>query len=186
MMRNDDSQKILSAFAFGILSLCIGLILAFAIGSCSSSRNTIRSRAASDTVSVSQSSHADTILLHDTITLTRRDTLRRAASEEGTLAITRDSLGRPAFIRWRRLAAGTAIASAGTRSVRDVASSASGSASRSAAAHAEAFAEETQVETVGRPWECIVGSSLMGLAIIYVIYVVIADHIIPWLRQRNR
>lgn len=109
-------------------------------------------------------------------------------SDTGRISINRDSAGRVTGVEWERSGNASSHGSASGGSVSGTETSgSSGTAARSRASQSsrkEKTREEKQTETQPIPWECRIGWTLVGLGLIYVIYVIIKDYLPEWIRKR--
>ena len=121
-------------------------------------------------------------------TETRADSIDVLTNERGRVEIKRDSAGRPVVIVWNydwRLQGNNTMQTetgkwfSGFNSSRH--SEASGKTDTDTKKKKEA---KTEVDT-SIPLETIVGTALLGFLVLYVIYVIIADHVWPWIKQQR-
>lgn len=119
----------------------------------------------------------------------RADSSNVCADERGRVEIERDSAGRPVVIIWNhdwRLQGNNTMQEEkgkwfyGLNATRH--SEASGKTDTDTKKKKEA---KTEVDP-SIPLETIVGTAVVGFGLLYVIYIMIADHIWPWIKERRR
>jgi len=120
---------------------------------------------------------------------TRADSSNVRADERGRVEIERDSAGRPTVIIWNydwRLHGANTMQTEkckwfyGLNATRH--SEASGKTDTDTKKKKET---KTEVDP-SIPLETLIGTALLGFTVLYVIYVIIADHVWPWIKNRRQ
>lgn len=167
-----------------IAAACLGILF-----SCRSTKEVVEET----TIQAVSESSADSTL-HATATAektteNRADSSNVRADERGRVEIERDSAGRPVVILWNldwRLQGNNTMQTEkgkwfyGLNSTRH--SEASGKTDTDTKKKKEA---KTEVDP-SIPLETLIGTALLGFTVLYVIYVIIADHVWPWIKNRRQ
>lgn len=158
-------------------------------GGCRSSRNVVEETTAVEHHNSESYDTNDSISGAASDSICRRETNRGSAGERGRIDIERDSAGRPVVIVWAVNSDFSAYTEAlshetGLFTLRG---SSSSSANTDAVDSLTEKTEETKEEVnPAIPLETLIGSSLLLLVIFYVLFVIVGDHLWPWIKQRRK
>lgn len=158
-------------------------------GGCRSSRNVVEETTAVEHHNSESYDTNDSISGAASDSICRRETNRGSAGERGRIDIERDSAGRPVVILWNVHSDFSATATAQTlgTGLFTLRGSSSVAQSSNAVDSLTEKTEETKEEVnPAIPLEQLIGSGLILLVIIYLIYVFFADVLVPWIRQRRK
>ncbi len=166
-----------------IAATCLGILF-----SCRSTKEVVEETTIQAVSEYSADSTFNVAATAEKTTETRADSTDVLTNERGRVEIKRDSAGRPVVILWNldwRLQGNNTMQTEkgkwfyGLNSTRH--SEASGKTDTDTKKKKEA---KTEVDT-SIPLETIVGTALLGFLVLYVIYVIIADHVWPWIKQQR-
>lgn len=171
------------------LFLLMALVLVdSAFNSCKSSRNMVEETRTEFHYNGQDSTRVDSVLIGGNERSSESDTTSVSTGATGTVEIKRDSVGRPIKIIWTR----SAIVS--TLSKRDKEAQ-NWFYGLNATRHSESYGavdsvnektEETTEEiNTAISLENIIGPGLLGLVLLYLIYVFFADIVWPWIKQKR-
>lgn len=189
-MINGISYKVgvkrLYALLCGLLCLSVALV---SLAGCRSSRNTVEETHREVHTAVSEVNQNDTLQSAATARQEQTDTAELRADERAVIKLTRDSVGRIIEIHSTRSAkvnANTKRKSERDRWFYGLNATRYSEASGSVDSLTQKKEETTKKVKVGIPLETLIGSGLLLLVIIYLIYVFFADILVPWIRQRRK
>lgn len=190
MKKNGKSSRrnYLRAFSAWAL-LCCCLISGIALCGCRSSRNTIQETTTVEHTEFTISEQSDTTTSEQTDSAYRRETDRADSGQRGVLSIERDSAGRPVFISWDiyshiSLDSKTMETQAGIFTLRNTSNNTKHCGSMDSNTQKT---EETKTEiSPSIPLETLFGAGIVLLVILYLIYILIDDILIPWIKKRKK
>lgn len=169
-----------------LLVCCIGLVLS----GCRLSRQAAQTAQVRESFYYNDSLFVDYKLQQDTTRTERRDTTSTTATESGTILIQRDSIGRPQRIEWAVTKSLQGVSLKDTRTESVVYSLDAEQRSEltdSVDSVTEKTEEVAQTVSPVLPLEDIIGPALLGLVLLYLLYLFFADVLWPWIKkQRNR
>ena len=163
------------------------VLVGFAFNSCKSSRNVVEETRTEFHYSGQDSTRVDSVLMGGNERTSESDTTSVSTGATGTVEIKRDSAGRAIKIIWTR----SAIVS--TLSKRDKEAqnwfyglNATRHSESSGAVDSvnEKTKETTEEINTAISLENIIGPGLLGLVLIYLIYLFFADIVWPWIKQK--
>ena len=172
---------------WAILLAC--LVTGSITGGCRSSRNVVEETTAVEHHNSESYDANDSISVAASDSICRRETNRATAGERGRIDIERDSTGRPVVIFWAVNSDFSGYTEALSRETGlfTLRGSSSVAQSSDAVDSLTEKTEETKEEVnPAIPLESLIGSGLLLLVIIYLIYVFFADVLVPWIRQRRK
>lgn len=169
--------------------ICACLIACLIAGGCRSSRNTVEETHRETHATVKETFETDTLNAAATSRETQSDTDTVRADERTTISIKRDTAGRIIEINSRRsseiIANGVKNTESDSR-FHGIETARSSEATDSVDSVTQKKEETAKAVNVGIPLENIIGTALLGLALLYVIYVIFVDHILPCIRKRRK
>lgn len=167
-----------------IAAACLGILF-----SCRSTKEVVEETTIQAVSEYSADSTFNAAATAEKTTENRADSSNVRADERGRVEIERDSAGRPIVILWNldwRLQGKNTMQTEkgkwfyGLNATRH--SEASGKTDTDTKKKKET---KTEVDP-SIPLETIIGTALLGFTLLYVIYVIIADHVWPWIKERRR
>jgi len=173
---------------FGVLALVVLILTAYSFTSCKSNRKAVEETRTEFHYSGQDSTRVDSVLIGGNERSRESDTTSVSTCATGTFEIKRDSVGRPIKIIWTR----SAIVS--TLSKRDKEAqkwfyglnATRHSESSGAVDSVNEKTEETTEEiNTAISLENIIGPGLLGLILLYLIYLFFADIVWPWIKQKR-
>lgn len=172
----------------GVLALVILILTVNSFTSCKSYRKAVEETRTEFHYTGQDSTRVDSVLIGGNERSRESDTTSVSMGATGTVEIKRDSVGRPIKIIWTR----SAIVS--TLSKRDKEAqkwfyglnATRHSESSGAVDSVNEKTEETTEEiNTAISLENIIGPGLLGLVLLYLIYVFFADIVWPWIKQKR-
>lgn len=171
-------------------SFIIVLLPLLAACACSSSHNTVRHTATQSHITATT---ADTVHTGSTHTgavsnSATSDSSSTVTLSRGAIAITRDSTGRPVRISWDIAGRTTATAAgrSATRRQQSRRDSVQHSSSTTSGQYQSATnSKATQRTRLGIAPEMLAGTAVALLVLAYLVYLLISDIIIPWIRKHR-
>lgn len=172
----------------GIIALIVFILIGFTFSGCKSYKKAVGEIRTEIHHSGRDSTRVDSILMQGNERSSQGDTTSVSADLHGSVEIKRDTVGRPIKIIWTR----SAIVS--TLSKRDKEKerwfyglNATRYSESSGAVDSVATKKEEVTQTVDTriSLENIIGPGLLGLVILYLIYIFFADVVWPWIKQKR-
>lgn len=164
------------------------VLVGSAFNSCKSSRNMVEETRTEFHYTGQDSTRVDSVLMGGNDRSSESDTTNISTDVRGSVEIMRDSAGRPIFIYW------TYAGNLSTLSKRDKEAQ-NWFYGLNATRHSEAASSVDSVnektEEVAQDVDTrisldkIIGPRLLGLVLLYLIYLFIADIIWPWIKQKR-
>lgn len=173
---------------FGVLALVVLILTAYSFTSCKSNRKAVEETRTEFHYSGQDSTRVDSVLIGGNERSSESDTANISTDVRGSVEIKRDSVGRPIFIYW------TFAGNFSTLSKRDKEAqnwfyglnATRHSESSGAVDSVNEKTEETTEEiNTAISLENIIGPGLLGLVLLYLIYVFFADIVWPWIKQKR-
>ena len=164
------------------------VLVGSAFNSCKSSRNMVEETRTEFHYDGQDSTRVDSVLMGGNERSSESDTANISTDVRGSVEIKRDSVGRPIFIYW------TFAGDFSTLSKRDTETqnrfyglnATRHSESSGAVDSVNEKTEETTEEiNTAISLENIIGPGLLGLVLLYLIYVFFADIVWPWIKQKR-
>ena len=164
------------------------VLVGSAFNSCKSSRNMVEETRTEFHYDGQDSTRVDSVLMGGNERSSESDTANISTDVRGSVEIKRDSVGRPIFIYW------TFAGNFSTLSKRDTEkerwfyglNATRHSESSGAVDSVNEKTEETTEEiNTAISLENIIGPGLLGLVLLYLIYVFFADIVWPWIKQKR-
>lgn len=193
-MRNNRNNSGTDEQGDGILLIFTGLIIAVLVKlilcSCSTTRRTVRTDTRMETVTadtVIEETRADSVDLSESSDYRSMDATLSLSLESGKVVFNRDSSGRVASCIWNISTSGLSRSEMQEKSdlrIKAVAATESGVGKRSVTGKSTAVSKTSEKKS-GASVECRIGWTLTAFAILYVIYVIVKDHILPWIKRRK-
>lgn len=175
------------------LSACAGLlaclITGLLAGGCRSSRNMVQETTTVEHREFDATERSDSLATEQSDSIHQRGAVCGASVERGRIDIERDTTGKPVVIYWAVNTDFSATVSAETlaKNFFTLRGSSSSAQTSGAVDSVNEKKEETQEEiNPAIPLEYLIGSSLLLLVIFYAIFVIIGDHLWPWLKNRRK
>ncbi len=165
------------------------LIACVLAGGCRSSRNSVEETHREVHTSFKETFNADTVNTAATSSETQTDTATIRTDERAVISLKRDSTGR--IIEIYTASSAKIKANYARKTDRDRwfygLNATRYSETADSVDSVTEKKEETQKEiNASIPLESLIGSALLSLVVLYVIYVIIADHLWPWIKNRKR
>lgn len=163
------------------------VLVGSAFNSCKSSRNMVEETRTEFHYDGQDSTRVDSVLMGGNERSSESDTANISTDVRGSVEIKRDSVGRPIFIYW------TFAGNFSTLSKRDKEAqnwfyglnATRHSESSGAVDSVNEKTEETKEEiNTAISLENIIGPGLLGLVLLYLIYLFFADIVWPWIKQK--
>ena len=173
---------------FGVLALVVLILTAYSFTSCKSNRKAVEETRTEFHYDGQDSTRVDSVLMGGNERSSESDTANISTDVRGSVEIKRDSVGRPIFIYW------TFAGNFSTLSKRDKEAqnwfyglnATRHSESSGAVDSVNEKTEETTEEiNTAISLENIIGPGLLGLVLLYLIYVFFADIVWPWIKQKR-
>jgi len=173
---------------FGVLALVVLILTAYSFTSCKSNRKAVEETRTEFHYSGQDSTRVDSVLTGGNERSSESDTANISTDVRGSVEIKRDSVGRPIFIYW------TFAGNFSTLSKRDKEAqkwfyglnATRHSESSGAVDSVNEKTEETTEEiNTAISLENIIGPGLLGLILLYLIYLFFADIVWPWIKQKR-
>lgn len=173
---------------FGVLALVVLIIIANTFTSCKSYRKAVEETRTEFHYTGQDSTRVDSVLIGGNERSSESDTTSVSTSATGTVEIKRDSAGRAIKITWTR----SAIVSTLSKRDKEAQNWFYGlnatrySESSGAVDSVNEKTEETTEEiNTAIPLENIIGPGLLGMVLLYLIYLLFADIVWPWIKQKR-
>lgn len=176
------------AFASWAL-LLIGVATGAVSGGCRSSRNAVEESTTIEHNKFDTSEQKDSVHSETNDSIYQRDTIKGCAGERGRIDIERDTAGRPVSIYWFRYFGfnGFGESLQTTKNLFTLRSASNSSNNTGAVDSITKKKEETQEEVNPTiPVESLVGAGVKLLVIFCVIFVLIRDYLLPWIKKLRR
>lgn len=165
------------------------LVACVVAGGCRSSRNMVQESTTVEHSEFNTSEENKSVHSEADDSIYQREAISGSSGERGRIDIERDSAGRPIVILWTFNSNFLSENYSDTfRKNLFTFRGSSGSAQSSGAVDSVTEKkEETQEEiNASISLDSLIGSGLLSLVIMYVVYVLIADHLWPWIKNRKR
>lgn len=172
----------------GVLALVILILTAYSFTSCKSNRKAVEETRTEFHYTGQDSTRVDSVLIGGNERNSESDTTSVSTGASGTVEIKRDSAGRAIKIIWTRSALVSTLSKRdkeaqkwfyGLNATRH-------SESSGAVDSVNEKTEETTEEiNTAISLENIIGPGLLGLVLLYLIYVFFADIVWPWIKQKR-
>lgn len=166
-----------------------GLLICLVTGSCRSSRNLVQETTSTEHCEADTTEQALSFHAGESDSLYQREAVRGGSGDSGRIDIERDSAGRPVTIIWyhdfRFEGFGENLQN--TQALFTF-SGHSGTSKTSGTVDSVTEKKEETSEEINASisLENIIGSSLVILVIVYLIYIFISDQFIPWLKKKRQ
>lgn len=173
---------------FGVLALVVLILTAYSFTSCKSNRKAVEETRTEFHYSGQDSTRFDSVLIGGNERNSESDTTSVSTGASGTVEIKRDSAGRAIKIIWTRSALVSTLSKRDTEKERWFygLNATRHSESSGAVDSANEKTEETTEEiNTAISLENIIGPGLLGLVLLYLIYVFFADIVWPWIKQKR-
>lgn len=171
-----------------LLFLMALVLVGPAFNSCKSSRNVVEETRTEFHYTGRDSTRVDSVLMGGNERSSESDTANISTDVRGSVEIKRDSVGRPIFIYWTYAGNLSAFSKRDTEAQKGFfclnASRHSGSSDTVDSVN-EKTEETTEEINTAISLENIIGPGLLGLVLLYLIYVFFADIIWPWIKQKR-
>lgn len=188
-----NNEKYNLGYRLRALSTCAGLLACLVTcllaGGCRSSRNMVQETTTVEHREFDATERADSLAAEQSDSIHQRGAVCGGSVECGRIDIERDTTGKPVVIYWTVNTDFSATTSAETlaKNFFTLRGSSSSAQTSGAVDSVSEKKEETQEEiNPAIPLESLIGSALLSLVVLYVIYVIIADHLWPWIKNRKR
>ncbi len=171
-------------FVLCLVGLCSGLF-----GACRSTKEATEETTMQAVSAYSADSAFNAAVTAEKTAENRTDSSDVRADERGRVEIERDSAGRPTLIVWNLdwhiRGKNTLQTETGRRLYGLNASRHSEASGKTDTDTKKTKETKTEVDT-SMPLETLVGAAIFGFAVLYIIYVIIVDHVCPWIKQRRQ
>ena len=173
---------------FGVLALVVLILTAYSFTSCKSNRKAVEETRTEFHYDGQDRTRVDSVLMGGNERSSESDIANISTDVRGSVEIKRDSVGRPIFIYW------TFAGNFSTLSKRDKEAqnwfyglnATRHSESSGAVDSVNEKTEETTEEiNTAISLENIIGPGLLGLVLLYLIYLFFADIVWPWIKQKR-
>ena len=171
-----------------LLLLMALVLVGSAFNSCKSSRNMVEETRTEFHYSGRDSTRVDSVLMGGNERSSQGDTTSVAADFDGSIEIKRDTGGRPIKITWTRSALVWTLSKRDTEKERLFygLNATRHSESSGAVDSVNKKTEETTEEVnTAISLENIIGPGLLGLALLYLIYLFFTHIVWPWIKQKR-
>lgn len=173
-----------------LLFLMALVLVGSAFNSCKSSRNMVEETRTEFHYNGQDSTRVDSVLMGGNERSSQGDTTSVSADLHGSVEIKRDTVGRPIKIIWTRSAIVSTLSKRDTEKERwfyGLNATRYSESSGAVDSVNEKTEETTEEINTAISLENIIGPGLLGLVLLYLIYVFFADIVWPWIKQkRNR
>ncbi len=157
---------------------------------CKSTRQTIETAQVRESTYYSDSVRVDSFVQLDSAGTERQDTTEATATSSGVVLVERDSDGRPERIAWTVTQTLSTLTRQNAREesrLYELDATLHKESSEAVDSVSEKKEETTEEINTAISLESIIGPGLIALVFLYLIYVLFADVIWPWIKQkRNR
>lgn len=171
-----------------LLCAACALFSVLPLSSCKGSRQVAKAAEVRESVYYTDSLFVDSKLQLDTVRAERRDTARAVATESGTILIQHNDNGQPERIVWEVKKTSQAVKHGNTEKERWFYGL---NATRYSEVADTMHTVSTETEEVTQTYdtaislEKVIGPVLLGLVFIYLIFVLIVDKLLPWIRKQR-
>ncbi len=173
-----------------LLFLMVWILIGSAFIGCKSSRNLVEEARTEFHCTGRDSTRVDSVLMRERERGSQVDTTSVSTGASGTVEIKRDSVGRPIKISWTRSAVISTLSKRDKEKERWFygLNATRYSESSGTMDSVNEKKEETKEEiNASISLENIIGPGLLGLILLYLIYIFFADIVLPWIKKkRNR
>lgn len=171
-----------------LLFLMALVLVGSAFNSCKSSRNMVEETRTEFHYAGQDSTRVDSVLMGGNERSSESDTTSVSADLHGSVEIKRDTAGRPIKIIWTRSAIVSTLSKRDTEKERwfyGLNATRYSESSGAVDSVNEKTEETTEEINTAISLENIIGPGLLGLVILYLIYVFFADVVLPWIKQKR-
>lgn len=175
-------------YRHALLHLLCAVCAVLYLSGCQGSRQVAKTSEVRESAYYRDSLFVDSQLQRDTTRTERRDTATATATETGTILIKRDSIGRPERITWavtKNIKTAMRKDSETKRKVYSLNATRRSELADTLDSFSKKEEEVAQTVDTSISLENIIGPGLLGLVILYVIYVFFADTVWPWIKQKR-
>lgn len=172
----------------GVFALIVLILTVNFLTACKSYRKVVEEAGTEIHYSGRDSTRVDSILMRGNERSSQGDTASISADVHGSVEIKRDTVGRPIKIIWTRSALVSTLSKRDTEKDRwFYGRNATRYSESSGAVDSVATKTEEVTQTVDTriSLENIIGSGLLGLIFLYLIYLFFADIVWPWIKQKR-
>lgn len=173
---------------FGVLALVVLILTAYSFTSCKSNRKAVEETRTEFHYSGQDSTRFDSVLIGGNERNSESDTTSVSTGASGTVEIKRDSAGRAIKIIWTRSALVSTLSKRDTEKERwfyGLNATRHSESSGAVDSVNEKTEETTEEINTAISLENIIGPGLLGLVLLYLIYVFFADIVWPWIKQKR-
>ncbi len=172
----------------GILTLIVLILIGNSFISCKSYKNAVEETRTEFYYTGRDSTQVDSVLIGGNERNSESDTTSVSTGASGTVEIKRDSAGRAIKIIWTRSALVSTLSKRDTEKERwfyGLNATRHSESSGAVDSVNEKTEETTEVINTTISLENIIGPGLLGLVLLYLIYVFFADIVWPWIKQKR-
>ena len=173
---------------FGVLALVVLILTAYSFTSCKSNRKAVEETRTEFHYSGQDSTRVDSVLIGGNERNSESDTTSVSTGASGTVEIKRDSAGRAIKIIWTRSAIVSTLSKRDTEKERwfyGLNATRHSESSGAVDSVNEKTEETTEEINTAISLENIIGPGLLGLILLYLIYLFFADIVWPWIKQKR-
>ena len=173
---------------FGVLALVVLILTAYSFTSCKSNRKAVEETRTEFHYSGQDSTRFDSVLIGGNERNSESDTTSVSTGASGTVEIKRDSAGRAIKIIWTRSALVSTLSKRDTEKERwfyGLNATRHSESSGAVDSVNEKTEETTEEINTAISLENIIGPGLLGLVLLYLIYLFFADIVWPWIKQKR-
>ena len=172
----------------GILTLIVLILIGNSFISCKSYKNAVEETRTEFYYTGRDSTQVDSVLIGGNERNSESDKTSVSTGASGTVEIKRDSAGRAIKIIWTRSALVSTLSKRDTEKERwfyGLNATRHSESSGAVDSVNEKTEETTEVINTTISLENIIGPGLLGLVLLYLIYVFFADIVWPWIKQKR-
>lgn len=173
---------------FGVLALAVLILTANSFTSCKSYRKAVEETRTEFHYTGQDSTRVDSVLIGGNERSRESDTTSVSTGATGTVEIKRDSVGRPIKIIWTRSAIVSTLSKRDTEAQKwfyGLNATRHSESSGAVDSVNEKTEETTEEINTAISLENIIGPGLLGLVLLYLIYLFFADIVWPWIKQKR-
>lgn len=171
-----------------IFTLIVLILIGIAFVGCKSYKKAVEETQTESHYTGRDSTRVDSVLMRGSERSSQGDTASVSTVERGTVEIKRDSVGRAVKIIWTRSAFISALSKRDTEKNRwfyGLNTTRLSESSGAVDSVNEKKEETTEEVNTAISLENIIGPGLLGLVLLYLIYLLFADVIWPWIKQKR-
>lgn len=172
----------------GILTLIALILIGNTFAGCKSYKKAVEETRTESHYTGRDSTRVDSVLVRGSERSSQADTASVSTAERGTVEIKRDSVGRAVKIIWTRSAFISTLSKRDKEKERwFYGLNATRHSESSGAVDSVSTEKEETTEEVNTAisLENIIGPGLLGLVLLYLIYLLFADVVWPWIKQKR-